>query len=134
MLVKRMFSQAPGVYMLLRGLARRKAGMDPVDLFLRNPANLYELLVGHYGDDFTATFVFRNLFVKPLADYLGLYDRVDELTKAAMRGCEELLKVIASSNPAVSADEVGLCVVREGGPLSAGGGDEGRHAIYLIHI
>lgn len=131
-LVNRMFSQAPGVYTLLKGLARKRKMRDPVDIFLRDPRNLYNLLMEHYRDRVTATFVFRNLFIKPLTEYLGLYNMVDELTKAAIGGCEELLKVIDSMKPAVRFDEIGLCVAedREAVPVSGSGGR--RHVSYLV--
>ncbi len=132
LLVNRMFSQAPGVYTLLRGIARRKERRDPVDVFLRNPRNLYNLLMEHYKDRVTATFVFRNLFVKPLAEYLSLYDKVDELTKAAIEGCEELLRVIDSGKPAVRFDEIGLCVANDGETVSVSGSGGGRHIGYLV--
>ena len=130
-LINRMFSQAPGVYTLLRGLARRVESKDPVDIFLSNPRKLYNLLMEHYGDRFTAVFVFRNLFVKPLAEYLGLFDKVDELSKASIEGCEELLKVIHSLKPAVRFDEVGLCAMGDE-TISMRGGGGGRQVDYLI--
>lgn len=134
-LVNRMFSQAPGVYTLLKGLARKKAMTDPVELFLRNPKALYKLLMEHYNDRITAMFVFRNMFIKPLAEYLGLYGKEDELAKAAIAGCEELLRVIDSLNPQVKFDEIGLCVEEDSEVPSAAsskGGSGGRHVSYLI--
>ncbi len=132
-IVSKMLSQAPGVYTLLKGLARKVVKSDPTDLFLRNPRMLFNLLMEHYQDRVTATFVFRNLFIKPLAEYLGLYDKVDELTKAAIEGCDELLKVINNLNSSVVFDEIGLCVSDDSEAIQAGGGGGGgRHVSYLV--
>lgn len=131
-IVNRMLSQAPGVYILLRSLARRKTKKNLEDIFLRNPRAIYNLLMKYYGDRLTAIFVFRNLFIKPLAEYLRLHDKVDELTKAAIEGCDELLKVINSFNPSVKFDEIGLCAADDGENFRVNGNGRERHVNYSI--
>ncbi len=131
-IVNRIISLAPGVYALLKGLARRRAGTDPVTMFLKDPGSFYKLLLLYYKDPTTAMFIFRNLFIKPLAEYLGLYEKVDDLARAAREGCEELLKFISSSRPSIELDELGICVVDEKVPSAAGGGGGGRRASYVL--
>ncbi|HDD25541.1 MAG TPA: hypothetical protein ENF75_00425 [Acidilobales archaeon] len=63
---------APGHVTLLKNMAELRYGTDFIELFLNEPSKVLDLLINIYGgDEETATFIFKVLFIKPLATWLG---------------------------------------------------------------
>ena len=77
-------NHAPGLYEFLNVLCQEKRGKKLMDLLLENPPQLYQLLVEHYGDEFTATFAFTVL-VKPILIRLGALGGEHEVVERAKR-------------------------------------------------
>ena len=104
---KYVMSRSPGMYILLGRVINKQLGMDPVEAVIRKPKELLEALKNFYGDDMEAVFVFRSLFLKPLALMAGNPDLDDELYKAAMKGCPELVKALKSYGVSINEDVCG---------------------------
>jgi hypothetical protein len=93
---KYVMSRSPGMYILLARVANNSLGMDLVDAIIKRPTELLEALKRFYRDDMEATFVFRVLLLRPLALLTGNPTLDDELFKAALNGCQDLVKILRS--------------------------------------
>ncbi len=103
-----MMSKSPGMYVLLRRVIRKELGMDLAEALIKKPRKVLEVLKEFYRDDIEAMFVFRTLFLKPLALLAGSPEIEEELYRASMRGCSSLVEVLrangVSIDPSVCGD------------------------------
>lgn len=88
--------RSPGMYILLGRVIGRELGTDLVEAVIKKPKHLLKVLKTFYGDDMEAVFIFRSLFLKPLALIAGNPDLEEELYKASMRGCSSLVETLKS--------------------------------------
>lgn len=84
------------MYILLGRVVSRELGEDLVEAVIKKPKQLLEVLKAFYKDDIEAVFVFRSLFLKPLALLAGNPDLEEELYRASMRGCSSLVEILKS--------------------------------------
>ena len=94
---KYIMSRSPGMYILLSRVIMRELGADPAEAVIKKPRQLLEVLRNFYGDDMEAVFIFRSLFLKPLALLAGNPDLEEELYRASMQGCRSLIEVLGSN-------------------------------------
>jgi len=103
-----MMSKSPGMYVLLRRVIHKELGMDLTEALIKKPRRVLEVLKEFYRDDIEAMFVFRTLFLKPLALLAGNPEVEEELYRASMHGCSSLVKILrtygVSIDPSVCRD------------------------------
>lgn len=100
---KYVMSRSPGMYILIGRVINNELGMDPAEAIIKKPREMLEALKNFYRDEIEASFIFRSLFLKALALMAGNPDLEDELYRAAMRGCPDLVGVLKSNG--VEIDE-----------------------------
>lgn len=101
---KYVMSRSPGIYVLLGRVIRRELGTDPAEAVIKKPRQFLEVLKSFYKDDIEAVFVFRSLFLKPLALLAGDPNLEEELYKASTRGCSFLIDVLKSNGLSIDPD------------------------------
>jgi hypothetical protein len=91
-------SMIPGYLEILNIYSMRIYGKDVIDLFFESPSKVYDILLQHYKDSFTADFAISRLFLRPIslkANNILLEESLLELIKN--RKDDEILKVISSA-------------------------------------
>jgi len=91
-------SMIPGYLEILNIYSMRIYGKDIIDLFFESPSKVYDILLQHYKDSFTADFAISRLFLRPIslkANNILLEESLLELIKN--RKDDEVLKVIGSA-------------------------------------
>ena len=77
-------NHAPGLYEMLNILCLRKRGRKLMELLMNDPPQLYQLLLEHYGDEFTATFAFSTI-IRPMLIKLGILSSERDIVEKAKR-------------------------------------------------
>jgi len=90
--------RVPGLYELVNLLCLKRYGRKLSELLLSDPPKVYEVLLEHYRDEYTAAFVFTVL-LRPILIKLKMLDRESEVVEVAKRSAEKFKEILNLFNP-----------------------------------
>jgi len=87
-----MWRKSTGFFEFMDRLVIAYLGRGVLDAFFSEPRKVYEALLNYYGDEETASFVFKYQLILPVAMKIDGVDIVDELYELALNDPEEFIR------------------------------------------
>ena len=84
----------PGYIQSMDGIAWLRYGKTTLELLIENPVNLYRLLLEHYGDEDSADYAMKMIYLYPLSLFLRDPGLQEELLRCVKQGDEDRFKEI----------------------------------------